>query len=727
MKKKKKNGTYLTDNPISTKSEDHFDRWSFAERIAHTIGRREDSGGLVIAIYGEWGDGKTSTLNLMEKALKSYEDIVVTRFNPWYFQSESILVSGFFNHLADTIEKSMPTLGEKIIGFVKTYGGMLATVATSVTLGGVPVSISPGAVYDAASGVSDLGLGELQKRIEGILAKSEKRIVVLVDDIDRLDKDEIQQIFKLVRLSGSFEKVTYVLAFDEKMVAAALRDKYPSGSGDPGLKFIEKIVQVPLHLPPANKEALLEAIYAEVNKTLSAEEIELSERDAGSIGHEFQTSLGYALRTPRQVKRYANAIMFGLPVLKEEVRIADLLLIEAIRVFYPDMYTLIRDNPDVFLSDEPRSGSPDKDRATVLNAMYKGVESENHRNSLRHLIEVLFPRSSNQGSYGDDWEKTWAEDKRICSRAYFRRYFNYSVPHGDISDVSFSAFVTAVSKVTNKTDIVDQVKKFVKTNGAHAFVEKLVLVEGTLSEDTAKKIAYGIAVNGALFKDNGDPFFSDFSHAVTFIARTHVRIPKVADRDAFATEILLAPLPLPFAIEEFLFMSREDKTPENKQPMSTITQETLGRDLAQRIAKEAAKMPPYTLKYGASRLIWHWKEHGNKEDVRTYFKKRLQKKPGEIADFLSAFVGNSYGSEGKRKSDLRGNEYNLISEIIDPNEIVKAIKKSLYGRHVDTQNTYFNRKLSDEQRIINQFMHIFNSRKIESKKVSEASDSAQDH
>src|SRR5437879_2700106 len=102
---KKRPQTYLVDKPIDNKSSDRFDRWSFADRIAHTIGQRTDTGGLVMAIYGKWGDGKTSTLNLMEKALANYDNIIVKRFNPWYFQSHSDLITGFFDLLAESIGK----------------------------------------------------------------------------------------------------------------------------------------------------------------------------------------------------------------------------------------------------------------------------------------------------------------------------------------------------------------------------------------------------------------------------------------------------------------------------------------------------------------------------------------------------------------------------------------------------------------------------------------------
>ena len=86
----------LSDQPIRSKSEDRFNRWAFAKRIADTFASRNDVASIVIGLYGPWGDGKTSTLRLMEAALQDHAHVVVVRFNPWHFQSQDQLLRGFF-------------------------------------------------------------------------------------------------------------------------------------------------------------------------------------------------------------------------------------------------------------------------------------------------------------------------------------------------------------------------------------------------------------------------------------------------------------------------------------------------------------------------------------------------------------------------------------------------------------------------------------------------------
>ena len=60
---------YASDQPITSAIDDRFGRWPFASRIAETLATRTDRSSVVIGMYGPWGDGKTSTLRLIEEAL----------------------------------------------------------------------------------------------------------------------------------------------------------------------------------------------------------------------------------------------------------------------------------------------------------------------------------------------------------------------------------------------------------------------------------------------------------------------------------------------------------------------------------------------------------------------------------------------------------------------------------------------------------------------------------
>src|SRR5262249_10955374 len=144
------------------------------KRIAGVIAKRKESGSVVIGIYGPWGDGKTSVLNLITRELQMEANVVAIRFNPWRFTDESQLLRNFFVMLADKLEKSLETRGEKVSRFLKQYAGILAPVS----LLGVDAK---GAVESLAAPEADLD--ELKSRVEETLREAGKRLVVRVHDI----------------------------------------------------------------------------------------------------------------------------------------------------------------------------------------------------------------------------------------------------------------------------------------------------------------------------------------------------------------------------------------------------------------------------------------------------------------------------------------------------------------------------------------------------------------
>jgi predicted KAP-like P-loop ATPase len=354
---------YSSDQPIRSKEEDRFNRWPFANRIAEILAARRDPSSLVIAIYGPWGDGKTSTLLMMEDALKKHEHVTAVTFNPWIFDSEDQLLRGFFAGLAEALGKSLSTKKEELGQLLHRYGGVLALASGA----------AGAAAKSVGEALSPVKLDDLRRRLESLLEEGGRRIVVLIDDIDRLDRREIQAIFRLVKLSAGFAHTSYVLAFDDEVVSASLGERYGTGSAESGRAFLEKIVQVPLRLPPPDELTLRQLAIQGVEEALRVSGISLTEEQGEAFGRHFVDGLERRVSTPRRAKLYGNGLIFALPILKGEVNPVDQMLIEGIRIFYPRLYDAIRQSPEYFLNAgrEATRDEPFKQRAkeTVERAL----------------------------------------------------------------------------------------------------------------------------------------------------------------------------------------------------------------------------------------------------------------------------------------------------------------------------------------------------------------------
>ena len=221
----------MSDAPMADPSEDQFDRAQFARRIAETISLKADPSSIVIGLYGPWGDGKTTVLNFVETELNRIGSVICFKFNPWRFENESVLLNTFFETLANVLRRRLSTNKEEIGKILSRYGGVLSSAGkalkSTLDLTGMGIPAPPvGDLGDAAANLgavlSGTPLEELRKRIDHLLAGEAKRIVVIMDDIDRLEKSEIHAVLRLIKLTADFQFTAYILAFDHEMVASAI-------------------------------------------------------------------------------------------------------------------------------------------------------------------------------------------------------------------------------------------------------------------------------------------------------------------------------------------------------------------------------------------------------------------------------------------------------------------------------------------------------------------------
>lgn len=709
---------YSSDQPIDTKEQDEFNRWPFAKRIGDTLASRNDPGSLVLGLYGAWGDGKTSTLRLMERSLAIYPNVVTVNFNPWFFESDEQLLRGFFATLATSIGKSLPTKKEELGQILDRYGSLLSLA--SISIGGVVQIGAADAARGLGKALSTVELDDLRARLNALLRGEGKRVVVFVDDIDRLDRNEIQSIFKLVKLSASFEHTSYVLAFDDEIVAAALGEKYGTGGSEAGRGFLEKIVQVPLHLPPPDEQALRKMTFSGVEAALSLSGISLSNGQAEAFARHFVDGLEPGLKTPRQSKLYANALMFALPLLKGEVNPVDQMLLEGIRILYPKLYFTIRDNPEIFLKGVERSGydtNLKSKAAQIINSALEETKAADAERLRASLLEVLFPRLGSifgNRQWGSDWDLRWDQEQRLCSERYFQRYFTYAIPPGDVSDIAVSALIETARKEPDKLE--NTLANLAGRRVITRTIEKLRRQEAKLDASSIPSLVLAIARNGGLLPRETGPFAADFTimQAGILIAHLVARINPDDVREDLAQTVIGTAQPLPFAVECFRWLRVSDGDPESDRIVTAECEAELGKLIADRVRSEAMNEVPFK-KYGADsvRLLWLWSKYGPTGETSAYLRARFEADSSELDDFLRVYVPLAWGLQSglSHIADLSRNNYDAMAELIDPNFVILKLRER-YGTEIDNPRFDHPDDTALAMRIAHQFAYIH-------KKISE--------
>jgi predicted KAP-like P-loop ATPase len=460
--------SFSSDNPIDNEKDDIIGSNGFAERLGDSILKYKENESLVIALRGEWGQGKSSVINLTKKYLEkkapeetskkadhatkaeknnkenaSDDKLTIIDFNPWSFSEENTITGCFFNEIATKLEEKQKsnTKDKKIAKKLRYYASLISSAPNQKTATLVanlifpvilalvvnPVFLIPlafkipiiivifiyifcrdfrdcivklmfnlidtfykGSNYHFKS-ISEIK-EELRKDLEDRLEKRKENILIIIDDIDRLNQEEIKQIFKLIKNNANFPSFIYLTSFDRKIVKKTLENEQE------GADYLSKIVQVSFDIPLASEGKILELIseklfvkiylklseqaqkyfpdelkhlkddYSKLSKEAKKDlPTELRDKVHGALRcfYEFKdyTSIDRSHKHPRDgcfysfkeffknirdVKRFFNSLGFNISRMINknviEVNPIDFIALEAIRVFTPDFYNYMRDN-----------------------------------------------------------------------------------------------------------------------------------------------------------------------------------------------------------------------------------------------------------------------------------------------------------------------------------------------------------------------------------------------
>jgi predicted KAP-like P-loop ATPase len=238
------------DSPLIDPASDLLGHAPFAKALATSISRMPPADGLVIALHGPWGSGKTTILNFVEQYLKQESEItrpIIVKFAPWWFSGQHDLTERFFDQLAGHLKEDGGVSGEtleRIADFTEAISEFPIPILSQVLKGGGKILCA----------VRQKNLTKLKEEIESSLRALGRKIVVVIDDIDRLTAEEIRQMFGVVKSVANFPNTIYLLAFDRDVAERALE---PLQNVQKGKEYLEKIVQVSCNTVHLRNKAML--------------------------------------------------------------------------------------------------------------------------------------------------------------------------------------------------------------------------------------------------------------------------------------------------------------------------------------------------------------------------------------------------------------------------------------------------------------------------------------
>jgi hypothetical protein len=428
------------DLPVPEGGKDLLDRRELIDSVVSTILLDPPP---IIAVTGRYGDGKTSFLNLVLGEISKSQEIevpIIVRFSPWLAGDSNALVLSLLTSIVAAIKHRlfMPGLSGDATRYART---LLSAVPWTEKLKDFVGEPSQEGRIDA-----------LVERI----ARVRRRMLVVLDDLDRMEAKELETVLKILRGSDKLSNITFLCAFDKSEVSLILKETRPHQATS---VFIEKFFPVEFRLPEIGSDQLRTFFAQRVKRAL--ERSELHEDDlAKSAEQAWDSGLGQHFLNLRKIKIFFNRVNRSLEFIAQEVNVWDFVRLELIRDIAPSLYGLIFRNPDRFWEgglafeiwtkhrvpyDEDKAG---KWRADFYKNNVETIVGDSPE--VLQLLSDLFPyfAAYRRGSKPETSGAAEAEkNKRLFHPRYFWQYFLLKVPSQLFSQREFSAFVASLQQL----------------------------------------------------------------------------------------------------------------------------------------------------------------------------------------------------------------------------------------------------------------------------------------
>lgn len=221
---------FIADEEIGDEKEDLLASEAQAKSFAETVLASSAHRGLVFGVDGPWGVGKTSFINLAERYWERAEDkVIVCRFEPLRYASEPDLADRLIRDLSAAIQRK--TFAPEFRPAASRYSRLIKGKA-DVSFLGFRLSLEP----------SQETIDELLDDIDEVLRRISRRVIIVIDDLDRLDAKTTNNVLFATRRAFKLSQATYVLCYDTEVLAGS------SDEGSRAREFLEKFVTVKLSL-----------------------------------------------------------------------------------------------------------------------------------------------------------------------------------------------------------------------------------------------------------------------------------------------------------------------------------------------------------------------------------------------------------------------------------------------------------------------------------------------
>lgn len=686
---------FKPDRPIESIKEDKLGRSTFAKALAETFLSYKSKESIVIGLFGDWGTGKTSVINMclehvenLSKNESKENKPIIVEFNPWNFSDQSQLTTQFFKQLSISLQKpdhaaNVIKAGKRLI----TYAKFIQPLEMIPTIGPAANKVSM-LIKTIGLSMREWGdrkskdLDSIRLELNRLLEAQPQKIIIVIDDIDRLNNTEIRQMFQLVKNLGDFPNTLYLVAFDKQVVIRALEEV----QGGSGLEYLEKVVQVPFEIPLISKQEVETLLLEQLNELIR--DIPEERWDNIYFGNIYHSGLKLFFVTIRDVNRYFNALRFSFPLVRNEVNPVDFVAITGLQVFLPEVYYGIRDNKDLFIGSSDIGFGVGGTEVEIAKKRCDGIIGEApeiFHKPLKELLTRLFPRLQSiyeNVSYAPEYLSEWRRQGRICSASNFDTYFRLAIPTGEISQTEIQAIL---SLGASSDDFGKALLRLSEEARITRFLERLEdYTREHIPEKHIEPIITALIDVGDNFPEDksADTFLSNSMRVARICYQLRKRLSTEEDKFKVTRNAIQKSSSLYTIVNEVNHLGLEhgkhgssSKQPEEERTVNATHLEELERLACEKIEAEvnSGHLPEHS-KLGY--ILHVWLELDDKEKVMNSIRKVLETDEG-LVNLITSSLGRS---TSQYISDYVGRvgytiSLEVISKLVSIDEIEPRIRR----------------------------------------------------
>ena len=408
---------FKVDTPICESEQDLFGMNNLVNRIVNYIAfTNVKDGAFSIGLVGEWGEGKTSLMNLIKEEIqKEHSDFILVHINPRASKKADFIQEDFLDSLKQSVKPYHSGIGRAIDKYA---------IALDI-IPGIPSWLSK--LLELFQARSDKKRENERERLTNAINDIGRRIIVFIDDLDRLTGEELIEVMKVIDTNGAFPNMVFLTAYDKLYVNTVLNNYLKLGNQK--RDYTEKYFSVEIHVPLHPSFRLMDYFVKLLTEACKTGLIKLNAASVEEITSVQSSLIMKRLKTIRDVKRFVNQFLYDYAEIQNDVRYNDYLLLELIKFAHPNDYEAIYRFQYVKRGSILMTSSNDllylnEKLLAKKNPLGENIGEPEIKPKSLDILERLFPDESNY----EEWYK--GRYQRIYSVSSFEHYFyNYEYRH----------------------------------------------------------------------------------------------------------------------------------------------------------------------------------------------------------------------------------------------------------------------------------------------------------